>query len=72
MDTAIADKLASTTKTVRVTIPKEVAYNLDSFTKVQRDILGKLGCLACCSGWDIRWDFEQRFVVDQNLNIQSL
>jgi len=59
-------------RSVRVTLPREVAYDLDRFTKIQKDILGKLGCLACCSGFDIRWDFEQRFVVDAKLNVLSV
>jgi hypothetical protein len=58
-------------RTVRVTLPKEVAFNLDRFGAVQKEILGKLGCQACCSGWDIRWDFEQRFIVDGGLNIRQ-
>ncbi len=59
-------------KPVRVTLPREVAYDLDRFASIQKDILGKLGCSACCSGHDIRWEFEQHFVVDQKLNIRSL
>jgi len=71
----VADAKVSATavsRSVRVTLPREVAYDLDRFTKIQKDILGKLGCLACCSGFDIRWDFEQRFVVDAKLNVQSV
>lgn len=63
---------AAVSRSVRVTLPREVAYDLDRFTKAQKDILGKLGCLACCSGFDIRWDFEQRFVVDAKLNVLSV
>ena len=60
---------AAVSKSVRVALPREVAYDLDRFSKIQKDILGKLGCLACCSGFDIRWEFEQRFVVDAKLNV---
>jgi hypothetical protein len=56
---------------VRVSIPAEVAFDVDRFQKVQRDILGKLGCQACCSGWDIRFDMEKRFVVDEKLNVRA-
>ena len=52
-------------------IPVEVAYDYDKFVKVQRNILEELGCLACCSGWDIRWDIENRFVVDKQLNVSN-
>jgi hypothetical protein len=58
-------------RSVQVTIPAEVAFDLDSFQKVQRDILGRLGCMACCSGWDIRFDIERRFVVDANLEVRT-
>lgn len=58
-------------RSVRVSVPKDVLYNLDKFQAVQKDILGRLGCLACCSGYDIRFDFEERFVVDNELNVRS-
>lgn len=48
---------------VRVTLPIEAYFNLDKFQEAQRDVLGKLGCLACCSGWDIRYDIERNFVI---------
>jgi len=54
----------ATNRVVRVSIPADIAGNLDRFQKVQKDILGKLGCLACCSGWDIRWDQFTDFHVD--------
>jgi len=57
---------------VRVRIPMEVAYDLDKLQSVQKDILGRLGCLACCSGHDIRWEFERNFSVDEKLNVRSL
>lgn len=73
MDTDTLDaELTATIKPVRVTLPKQVAYDLDRFQAIQKDILGKLGCLACCSGYDIRWEFEQRFIVDSKLNVRSL
>jgi len=55
---------------VRVSVPAAVAYNFDKFSKIQKDILGKLGCMACTSGWDIRWQLERNFLVDEKLNIQ--
>ena len=56
--------------TVRVSLPADVAYNFDKFQRVQKDILGRLGC-PCCSGWDIRWDVFRNFYVDEKLNIQA-
>ncbi len=56
---------------VRVSVPASVAFNLTKLQRVQKDILGRLGCLACCSGWDIRWDFERQFSVDEKLKIEA-
>lgn len=57
---------------VRVALPADIAFSLDKFQKVQKDILGRLGCLACCSGWDIRWDVFRDFAVDEKLNVRSV
>jgi hypothetical protein len=58
-------------KTVRVSLPAAIAFDLDRFQEVQRSILDRLGCRACCSGWDIRFDLQRRFVVDDQLNIRE-
>jgi hypothetical protein len=57
---------------VRVSLPAEVAFDVDRFQEIQKSILGKLGCMACCSGWDIRYDIERRFIVDEKLNVRSV
>jgi len=57
---------------VRVSIPAKVAYDLGNFQKVQVAILERLGCKACCSGWDIRWDITRSFAVDGKLNIREM
>lgn len=54
---------------VRVTIPASVAYNFDSISKVTQTVLGKLGCLGCHSGRDIRFIIEDDFRVDEKLNV---
>jgi len=59
-------------RAVRVTLPAKVAYDLKSFQKVQASILDRLGCTACCSGWDIRFDVSRSFAVDDKLNIREL
>lgn len=59
------------TKPIRVTIPAEVVFDLERFQKVQKDILGRLGCMACTSGFDIRYEFERRFIVDANLDVRA-
>ena len=58
---------ARASRTVRVSMPAAIGNDLAKFQRIQKDILGKLGCLACCSGWDIRWDmFDDGFRVDVN------
>jgi hypothetical protein len=47
--------------TVQVSVPVAVAFDLDRFQEVQASILDRLGCPACCSGWDIRFDIQRRF-----------
>jgi hypothetical protein len=39
--------------------------------KVTASLLNRLGCTACCSGFDIRFHVEDAFVVDQNLNVRD-
>ena len=67
------DKLSAAVlpNTVRVSLPADVAFSFDKFQRVQKDILGRLGCQACCSGWDIRWDVFRDFRVDDKLNIHA-
>ncbi len=60
---------ARANSTVQVSLPANVAYDFDKFVEVQRSILDRLGCLACCSGFDIRWDLATRFSVDEQLKI---
>ncbi|HMG32654.1 MAG TPA: hypothetical protein VKM94_01855 [Blastocatellia bacterium] len=38
---------------ITVTIPDKVSGNIDSLTKSVENVLGKLGCPQCCSGFDI-------------------
>lgn len=59
-------------KTIRVSLPASVAFELDKFQEAQRSILDRLGCGACCSGWDIRFDLQRRFVVDEQLNVRDI
>ena len=54
---------------VKVTLPASAAFDLDVFAKVQRDIFDRLGHAMCVSGFDIRWKFEDDFLVDDKFNI---
>lgn len=57
-------------KTIRVTVPASAAFNLDSMNRITAEVLGKLGCPGCHSGFDIRFDFERRFVFDEKLQLR--
>lgn len=59
-------------RVVHVRLPRSVAFDLQKFQRIQKDILGRLGCQACCSGFDIRWDFVRGFAVDERLGITEL
>jgi hypothetical protein len=59
-------------RTIQVSIPPQVAYDLKDFQKVQASILDRLGCPACCSGWDIRYDIIRSFAVDDKLKVREV
>jgi hypothetical protein len=58
--------------TVRVTVPVKAFNDLDAIQRIQRDVLGQLGCQACCSGWDIRFELARQFAVDEKLNVRAV
>jgi hypothetical protein len=66
------DNVLVSERTVRVTLPAKVAYDLKAVQKVQASILDRLGCTACCSGWDIRFDIIRSFIVDEQLNLREV
>ncbi len=51
-------------KSIRVTVPVSVAGNLDKVKGVVEQALGRLGCPACCSGFDIWLNLERDFIFD--------
>lgn len=57
---------------IRVSISAAAYFDLDKFQKIQKDILGRLGCSACTSGHDIRFDIHRRFFVDEKLGITAV
>lgn len=59
-------------RTVRVTLPRRIAFDLKSIQEIQRSVLGRLGCPECCSGFDIRFDVATHFAVDKQLKLQEL
>jgi len=57
---------------VTVHVPLELLWDFDSLTTVKKDILGRLGCLACTSGFDIRWKGVREFVINPALEVRQL
>jgi hypothetical protein len=57
---------------IRVSVPPQVLDNLANLDKVTATVLGKLGCPACCSGFDIVFQREAgQFAVDGKLNVHG-
>ena len=67
---AISLEPKSTSNVVRCSSCQRTQQS-EMIQKVQREILGNW-LLACCSGWDIRFDFQKQFVVDKNMNIKEI
>jgi len=58
--------------TVLVSIPSRVNNDIESLGKTIATVLGKLGCQACCSGFDILFRQElDMMVVDERLNVSG-
>ena len=58
--------LPLTAKAVRVSIPASVAGDLGSLKKSFASILDKLGCPACCSGFDIRMELQRELALSKS------
>jgi hypothetical protein len=58
-------------KPIYITVPASAAYDLAKMNKITEVVLGKLGCPGCHSGFDLRFDFERRFVFDEKLAVST-
>jgi hypothetical protein len=58
---------ALTDRTILVTVPASVAFDLDKMQTISKNVLGRLGCPGCHSGFDIRYIMERRFRFNENL-----
>jgi hypothetical protein len=63
---------AASPEVVNVHVPIGVMWDFDAATKLKKEILGRLGCLACTSGFDIRWRTRREFVVNPQLNVVEM
>lgn len=62
---------SSKSSVIRVSMPAASLYDLELFQKIQKNILGSLGCPGCTSGHDIRWDITREFIVDEKAQIHE-
>jgi hypothetical protein len=49
---------------VRVSVPAAIARDLKRMHVITEEVLGRLGCGQCHSGFDIRFDIEREFFVN--------
>jgi hypothetical protein len=54
---------------VIATLPTKVSNDLGALQETVARVADRLGCEACCSGFDITFRRELDFVVGENLNI---
>jgi hypothetical protein len=59
-------------RTVTINAPRDVVFDLDQVQRIQKDILGQLGCRACCSGFTIHFPDEVQYVLARNNKLRQL
>jgi hypothetical protein len=57
---------------VHVSIPSQVFYDFEKMQVATKDILGRLGCPGCHSGYDIRFRQEIEFHVNLKGQVRAL
>ncbi len=62
---------ADSPETINVHVPIEVMWDSDRLAGLKKDILGRLGCLACTSGFDIRWRTRREYIVNPALEVRE-
>jgi hypothetical protein len=61
-----------TARAVQVSLPLQVSNDLEGVQNAIGNVLGKLGCMACCSGFDIEFRNELDLIrVDEKLDVQG-
>ena len=50
---------------LKVALPSKVSYDLKLVQKVVAQIADRLGCAACCSGFDIRFLHERELIINE-------
>ena len=58
---------------IRTVVPSDVLFSLDKMQRVTANLLGRLGCPTCHSGFDIRFVRETDFLVNaKTLDVHGL
>lgn len=57
---------------IRVSVPASVAFNPTAFGRTLGDLMEKLGCPKCFSGFDCRFSLLRDYLVDPQGKVQSL
>lgn len=65
----MADAKITSNQPVRVSVPLSLASDAGRFKKMVGSVLERLGCPACCSGHDILFEMQRRFVFDGDLDV---
>jgi hypothetical protein len=61
-----------TARSVQVSLPARVSNDIEGVQAAIGNVLGKLGCDFCCSGFDILFRNELDLIrVDEELNVES-
>lgn len=71
-ESAGAATVSQLNRSVTVHAPRKTVFDLDAVQRIQKDILGQLGCQACCSGWDIHFPDEVQYVLGKNDKLRQL
>ncbi|MBH0122970.1 hypothetical protein ACWDUD_03940 [Rhodococcus sp. NPDC003382] len=71
--TEIEQRSPRSPDTVRVYLPHHAAHDLDAVAKISRQVLDRLGCPGCTSGFDIRFIELRDFAVDpDSLDVREI
>ncbi len=56
-------------KIIKIKVPVKVAYDAEKMRRVSEIVLSELGCAACHSGFDLRFDIQRQFVFNEKLEL---
>ena|SRR5690349_327755 len=57
---------------IRVTVPASVAFHPDAFKESVINLMEKLGCGKCFSGWDCAFTLQRDYVINPDRQISAL